>query len=191
MLSRRLVLGLLGGAATSALVRPTSAATPELTEDGLYREPWFIESLLELADDVAEATGRGKRFAISWELKGCPACKEMHLVTFADSRVRAVMMDRFEVLQLNIIGAKRVTDFDGEELGEKALAKKYGVTTTPTIQFLPELIDGLAGKAPAEREVARLQGFMKPEQFLKVLRYVESRAYEGMSLRDYLDKPQG
>jgi len=28
-----------------------------------------------------------------------------------------------------------VTDFDGEVLSEKALAKKYGVRFTPTFQF--------------------------------------------------------
>jgi len=44
----------------------------------------------------------------------------------------------FEVLQLNIIGSRKVTDFDGTELSEKDLAAKYGVHFTPTFQFFGE-----------------------------------------------------
>ena len=41
------------------------------------------------------------------------------------------------MLQLNIIGSRKVTDFDGSELSEKALAAKYSVRFTPTFQFFP------------------------------------------------------
>ena len=37
-----------------------------------------------------------------------------------------------------MLGAREVTDFDGQVLPEKELARKYGVPGTPTIQFLPD-----------------------------------------------------
>ena len=46
-------------------------------------------------------------------------------------RARLLLADRFELLQLNIIGAREVTDFDGQRLTEKEFARKYGVRATP------------------------------------------------------------
>ena len=55
-------------------------------DDGLYREPWFLESFLDLAEDLKAALEHGKRLAVLWELKGCPYCKQIHLVNFATGR---------------------------------------------------------------------------------------------------------
>ena len=73
-----------------------------------------------------------------WELRGCPYCRETHLVNFARPDIEDYIKSNFEVLQLNIIGSRKVTDFDGTEISEKALAAKYGVRFTPTFQFFPE-----------------------------------------------------
>ena len=73
---------------------------PILTDDGLYTQEWFLESFLDLAEDLDEAKTEGKRFAIMWELKGCPYCKETHFVNFADPEVNAYVRDNFEILQL-------------------------------------------------------------------------------------------
>src|SRR6185503_8776556 len=153
MLSRR---SFLAGSAAVGFVLPGGArAEAIMTEDGFYREPWFLESFLELADDLTTAAEKKKRLAIMWELRGCPYCKETHLVNFAKPEIASFIQQRFEILQLNIIGAREVTDFDGEKLSEKRLAQKYDVRYTPTFQFFPESTDGLAGKKPRDREVAR------------------------------------
>jgi thioredoxin-related protein len=182
MLSRR---GLLGGLAALPLAKPAGAAAI-LTDDGLYREPWFLESFLELGDDLDTATKAGKRFAIMWELKGCPYCKETHLVNFARPDIENYIKTNFEVLQLNIIGSRKVTDFDGSEIAEKALAAKYGVRFTPTFQFFPEQAAPLGALAPEKREVARAPGYLLPDDFLALFRYVREKGYETKSFRDYL-----
>jgi thioredoxin-related protein len=188
MITRRdLVLGTAaaGLAATSA-----RAEAPVLTDDGLYKQSWFLESFLELGEDLAAATAAGKRFAVMWELKGCPYCRETHLVNFARPDIARYVRDNFEILQLNIIGARKVTDFDGSELGEKAFAARYGVRYTPTVQFFPETLDGLKDKPPEKREVARLPGYLRPDDFLSLFRFVREKAYEQRSFREYL-KHQG
>ena len=98
------------------------------------------------------------------------------------------VQERFDILQLNIIGAREVVDFDGEKLPEKRLAEKYGVRFTPTFQFFPDSAAALAGKKPREREVARAQGYLAAVEFLAMFRFVAERAYEKGSLPDY---PEG
>jgi len=177
---------LVGAASLGLLGSARARAEPILTDDGLYKEPWFLESFLELADDLEAAHKEGKRFVISWELKGCPYCKETHFVNFAQSRIADYIKANFELLQLNIIGSRKVTDFDGKELSEKELALKYGVRFTPTFQFFPERADPLKALPPGQREVARAPGYMRPDDFLAMFRYVREKAYESKSFRDYV-----
>ena len=190
MLSRRVLLAsFLAGPAVAGvglIGGRLAQAEAILADDGLYKQPWFLESFLELADDLAGASEKKKRFAIMWELRGCPYCKETHLVNFAKPEIENFVKDRFEILQLNIIGSREVTDFDGEKLSEKRMAEKYGVRFTPTFQFFPDGVTGLAQKKPREREVARAQGYLEPRHFLALFRFVSERAYEKGSLRDYL-----
>lgn len=179
--------GLIAFAAGAALAgRGAAAAEPAVGEDGLYHEPWFLQSFLDLREDLESAAASGKRFAIMWELRGCPYCRETHLVNFADSGFASYIRDNFEILQLNLIGARKVTDFDREELSEKDLARKYGIRFTPTLQFFPPSSGGLEAKDAMAREVARAPGYLKPPHFLAMFRFVRERAYERGSFRDFL-----
>src|SRR2546423_10276888 len=188
--TRRYLLG--GGAALSAsLIGARIHAEPLLTEDGFYRQPWFLESFLELADDLQGAANLGKRFAIMWELRGCPYCRETHLVNFARPDIDEYIKGNFEILQLNITGSRKVTDFDGAEISEKALAAQYGLRFTPIFQFFPEAAAALAGKSPEQREVARAAGYLRPDDFLAMFRYVRERGYERKSFRDYVKAMRG
>ncbi|HEY7665904.1 MAG TPA: thioredoxin family protein [Xanthobacteraceae bacterium] len=186
MVSRRAVLAASIGTGLGLYLPWPARAQATLSDDGLYREPWFLESFLELADDLDSAAGNGKRFAVMWELRGCPYCRETHLVNFARPDIAEFVRRRFDILQLNTIGAREVTDFDGEKLSEKQLAEKYGIRFTPTFQFFPEHADGLAARKPREREVARAQGYLLPDHFLALFKFVSERAYEKGSLHDYL-----
>ncbi len=186
MLTRR---SLLGGSAAGAwaVVRAGQAlAEATLNEDGLYHEPWFLQSLLELADDLDAAAAHNKRFAIMWELRGCPYCRDTHLINFAKPAITDYIKARFDILQLNIVGAREVVDFDGQKLPEKRFAEKYGVRFTPTFQFFPEVSAGLDKHKPREREVARAQGYLMPDHFLALFKFVAERAYEKESLPEYL-----
>ncbi len=182
MLSRR---ALMMASGTLALAAGPVRAAAVMTDDGFYREDWFLDSFLELADDLKSTTAGGKQLAVIWEQAGCPYCRDTHLINFAQKRIEDYIRDHFEVIELNLHGSRIVTDFDGEKLGEKQLAAKYGVRGTPTIQFFPDLED-LGHKAPREREVNRILGYLAPEDFLRMFAFVAERAYERGSLRDYL-----
>jgi thioredoxin-related protein len=192
MITRRQAIALTAaGAGLLIRPRPTLAAgdEPVLTEDGLWHQTWFLESFLELGDDLQSASDAGKRFAVMWELKGCPYCKETHFVNFARPDITEFVRTGFEILQLNIIGSRIVTDFDGEQMSEKDLARKYQVRFTPTIQFFRNEGE-LAGLEPTAREATRIQGYLQPDHFLAMFRFVSADAYDTMSFRQWL-KSQG
>jgi thioredoxin-related protein len=189
MVTRRdLILGagaasLAGAGALAA--RPARAETIR-TDDALYRQSWFLESFLELGPDLEDAAAAGKRFAVMWELRGCPYCRDTHLINFADPAVETYIRERFAILQLNIIGSLEVTDFDGDVLSEKEMAAKYGVRFTPTIQFFPGSAEGLAALPPKEREVFRMVGYQEPERFRRMFAYVAEEGYRGMGVEEWL-----
>lgn len=170
MITRR---GLLASAA--AMAGPARAmAEARLGEDGLYQLDWYLESFLDLGEDLAGASRDGKRFAILWGLRNCPACRRMHEVHLADPTTEAYIRDNFAVLHLNILGAREVTDFDGTKLPEKAFAKRCGIEGTPTIQFFPASAAGLAARPPKDREIARMASLPDPQAFIAQFRAVRN-----------------
>jgi thioredoxin-related protein len=180
---------LLSAAAAVVAGRGTPAqAEVKLGEDGLYQLDWYLESFLDLADDLTSATAKGKRFAIMWGLKGCPACKRMHLVHLADPAIEAYIRNNFEILHLNHIGSRVVTDFDGRQMSEKALGESYGIRFTPSIQFCPEDAGSLGRAEGKAREVARMPGLLDPQEFVGMFRYVREKGYEKMPFADWLKK---
>jgi thioredoxin-related protein len=186
MFTRRHVLAAAALGAPALLAAGRGAAEPVLGDDGLYKQDWFLQSFLELGPDLEDAAAEGKRFAVVWEISGCPYCKDMHLINFADPEVTDYISERFVLLQLNLIGDLEVEDFDGARLSEKDLASRYGVRFTPTIQFFPDSAEGLGALPPREREVARLLGYQPPDVFRRTFAYVAERAYENESLESYL-----
>jgi thioredoxin-related protein len=182
MLSRRAMLMAGGG---FALAAGPVRAKAVMTDGGFYREDWFLDSFLELADDLHSTVASGKQLAIMWEQRGCPYCRETHLVNFAQKNIETYIRDHFEILELDLHGARLVTDLDGSMLGEKQLATRYGIHFTPTIQFFPDNAD-LAGRAPREREITRIQGYLAPNDFIRMFAFVGDHAYQHGTLRDYL-----
>jgi len=189
MISRRgFNIAAFGALVAGASGLPMGARAEELkyNDDGLIMQPWFLDSFLIMQEDLAEASANGKRFAVFWELKGCPYCKETHRVNLAQPKILNFVKSNFTVLQLNVIGSRIVTDFDGEELPEKELAAKWQVRFTPTIQFFSDAPEAAKGKSGKEVEVARIPGYFKPEHFLAMFEYVKEKAYEQQKFHEYV-----
>ncbi len=148
----------------------------EANDEGVYSQPWFIQSFLDLREDAAEAKTQGKQLVILWEQRGCPYCREMHQVNLRIPEIVDYIKGNFNVVQLNLWGDREVTDIDGEVTTEKKLARKYRVQFTPTLQFFPA--DLPTGKvAGHDAEVWRLLGYWKPFHFLNSFVYVRDKAY--------------
>jgi thioredoxin-related protein len=192
MPSRREALQLLVAAAAAAGSPWSMAAAarvePAVNDDGLYTQPWFMQTFLDLREDLTEAGAAGKRFVIMWEQKGCPYCKETHQVNFARPEIQEYVRSNFSVLQLNLWGSRQVTDFNGDAMEERALARRWRVNFTPTIQFFPPSLDGAGGKPGAEIEVARMPGYFKPFHFLSMFEFVKEEAYTKSNFQRFLQQ---
>ncbi len=74
-----------------------------------------------------------------------------------------------------------MTDFDGSERSEKDLAVKWDVQGTPSLHFF-------AGSDPASAYEAGRTKYLKPGEFLEMLRFVRAKAYETMTFAAWLEK---
>ena len=153
---------------------PASGRAAPVRNDTGWTQDWFHEGFLNLREDLEEAAAAGQRLAITFDQRGCPYCREMHTDHLAQPEIEGFIRPRFRIVQLDLHGSRPVTDFDGTVHEERALARRWRVTFTPTIIFLPEQAPARMGR---EIEVARMHGLMPKPDFLALFTYVAERGY--------------
>jgi thioredoxin-related protein len=185
---RPLLLACLLGILATLLSPGSAPLASEAVEgpNGLYVQDWFHESFLDMSEDLAEAAEQGKHLAILWEQRGCPYCREMHAVNLADEEIRSYIQENFTVIQLDMWGSREVTDFDGEALEERAMARKWGVHFTPTIMFFSNDPASVAGKPADQGEVMRMPGYFRPYHFFSMFEYVRGAHYEKIGFQKFI-----
>lgn len=176
------MLRIFAAVLVAVLLFPPRAGAVQVGDDGLFSQPWFHQSFFILAEDIADAAAQGKRVAVLFEQKGCPYCREMHRVNFAQPEVSEYIKANFVVIQFDMWGSRKVTDLDGKEFGERELARRWRVNFTPTIVFLPTPEEIKAG----ETEAARLPGYFKPFHFVSMFEYVKQEAYKKEPFQRFL-----
>ena len=115
----------------------TNISALELGDDGLHKARWMQDTFKDLREDLSEANSEGKRLVLFFEQIGCIYCTKMHKEVFSKEKVSNYIEENFFVVQLNLHGDIEVTDFDGEVLAEKDIARKWGILFTPSVIFLP------------------------------------------------------
>jgi len=113
----------------------------QIGDDGMYKESWMRDTFKDLREDLAGA--------LIFEQRGCIYCKKMHEEVFVKPHVSSYIEENYFVVQLNLHGDLEVTDFDGEVLSEKDIARKWRILFTPSFMFLPENIDAKLDAAQA------------------------------------------
>lgn len=156
-------------------VMPATAA--ELGDDGLHKTTWMRDTFKDLREDLAEANAEGKRLAIIFEQRGCIYCTQMHEEVFPDSEIDSFIHENYFIIQMNMFGDVEVTDFDGESLPEKEMARKWGLLFTPTMMVFPQ--DVPEGVTAPQAAAAVMPGAFKKGTTLAMLRWVVEKGYEG------------
>lgn len=167
---RRTLLGFLIG----AIALPLSAAS--IGDDGLHKTDWMRDTFKDLREDLEEANNEGKRLMIIFEQRGCIYCTKMHKEVFSQARVSDYISESYFVVQLNLHGDIEVTDFDGETLSEKDMARKWGILFTPSMMFLPEEVG--EGAATPQAAVAVMPGAFGAGTTLDMFSWVKEKRYE-------------
>ncbi|AHD09912.1 thioredoxin family protein [Phaeobacter gallaeciensis] len=147
----------------------------ELGDDGLHKAPWMRETFKDLREDLEEANAEGKRLVLFFEQRGCIYCTKMHEEVFPKPEISSYIADNFFVVQLNLYGDVEVTDFDGETLSEKDMARKWGILFTPTMMFLPQEVPAVPAPQAA---VSIMPGAFGVGTTLDMFTWVKEERYE-------------
>ena len=127
--------------------------------------PVFVETLLELPDDAAQAAKSKKRLLLYFGQQGCPYCKELMTTSFTQKAIADKVAKHFVAIGFDLFGDREVTWFDGKVRREKDLAKFLTVQFTPTVLLLDE----------KGRIIARINGYYPPHRFSAALDYSVKR----------------
>ncbi|WP_305969517.1 MULTISPECIES: thioredoxin family protein [unclassified Mameliella] len=162
--------------AALAVLMALPVVAQEMGDDGLYKSPWMRDTFKDLREDLDEANAEGKRLVLFFEQRGCIYCKKMHEEVFTDPEVSEYIDENYFVVQLNLHGSTEVTDFDGEVLQEREMARKWRVLFTPTIVFLPEEVP--EGASAMDAQVAVMPGAFSKGTSLDMFTWVAEKLYE-------------
>lgn len=165
---------MLAALTSAALALPGFAA--ELGDDGLHKTDWMRDTFKDLREDLQEANDEGKRFVVIFEQRGCIYCAKMHKEVFPRPEITQMIEDNYFVVQLNLHGDVEVVDFDGAEMSEKDLARKWGILFTPTIMFLPEEVP--EGVSAPQAAVATMPGAFGGGTVLDMFTWVLEKRYD-------------
>jgi len=184
VLAALMVHGATGSAGAEELQLPpasgveTPAVEPLKGDDGIYHQPWFVQSFFDLKEDFAEAKKSGKRFAVIFEQRGCSYCTKMHKEVLSKRYINDYVRENFAIVQLDLWGSREVTDFDGKRMPEKELAERWGVLFTPTVVFFKESVAELDGQWGQPLEVARMNLGIGAGTFYDMFSWVRAKVYE-------------
>lgn len=166
------------GAAFAFILATSAAHAVEIGDDGMHKQPFFADTFLDMSEDLADATAEGKDLMVIIEQRGCPYCRELHEVNFARGEIASYANDHFIVVQLDMWGSREVTDFDGEAMEERDLARKWFANFTPTTLFFA--LDDPANPPDNMRDALAflMPGYFKPFHHLSSMEYVFTDGYK-------------
>ena len=156
-------------------VEPVSAFAAQIGDDGLHKQSWMRDTFKDLREDLDEANLEGKRLVLMFEQRGCVYCSKMHKDVYSREKVSNYIDENFFVVQLNLHGDLEVTDFDGEILSEKAMARKWSILFTPTVLYLPQEVG--EGLTATQAAVSFMPGAWSAATTIDMLTWVKEERY--------------
>ncbi len=143
--------------------------------------PFLKPSFLNLKEDFEDARKENKLLFIMFHQEGCPFCDKMRRVTFQERRVQEYFTKHFYMVEIDIRGANEVVDLDGKRLTERQFSLKHGIRLTPVFMFFDQ--EG--------RVVAKVPGYIEPQEFILIGRYVVEGHYRSKNLVQFLRENKG
>lgn len=178
------ISGLSAIAQTATLLPPVIGpleprVEPRRSDDGMYHQTWEVVSFLDLREDFADAQAKGRRFAVVFEQRGCVYCTKMHKEVLSQRYINDYVRENFSIVQLDLFGAREVTDFDGKKLSESKLAERWNVMFTPTVVFFKDDPLTLKGHQWGQSlEVTRMSLGFGAATFYDLFVWVRAKIYE-------------
>lgn len=136
----------------------------------------------DLGAALEEAKQAGRPIVVDVYTDWCGWCRRMDRDTYSAREVRSYLADTFVPVRMNAEASSRVT-YKGDEVSYRQVASNFRVTSYPTTVFLDS--DGTY--------IVAASGYMKPRDFLTVLRFIGDGHYKKKSweqYRDALEQPE-
>jgi thioredoxin-related protein len=130
-------------------------------------------------EGVKEAAAANKKVLVDVYTDWCGWCKKMDSDTYTDYQVKKFLNENYVLVKLNAESSEK-EKIDTTEITDAQLAAAFGVNGYPTTVFLTS--DG--------QPITAAPGYMKPAEFLNVLKYIGGDFYKKMEYPAYL-KSQG
>ena len=141
---------------------------------------WFKLSFLDLREDLREANANHRGLIIYFGRHDCPYCKAQLEKNWGQQDIIRYTRAHFDVIAIDVLGNRSVTDFNGKELSEKQFAIASQAHFTPSLFFYDNRGD-LALK---------LTGYRPPYQFRAALEYAADHHQHEGSFRSYLARAE-
>lgn len=137
---------------------------------------WFLNSFLDLNEDIEELAEKNKRLMLYIHQDNCPYCHKFINQNLSDKTTKNKIQENFGVIEVNMFGDREIVDIDEEEYTEKEYAIKHKVQFTPTLIFFDE-----EGK-----QLLRLNGYINIKDFNLALDYIKDKKEDSLSYKDFL-----
>jgi thioredoxin-related protein len=164
-------------APTTTAAPPTTKAQPQTQSKTLAPSPTPAPGgsagdvrigWLELGPGLAEAKRAGRPILVDVYTDWCGWCKRMDRTTYADGEVMGIVGRNFVAVRLNAEDEKKSANYRGDDLSYREFADGFRITGYPTTLFLAA--DGSL--------ITTVPGYVKPELFRHVLRFVGEGHYK-------------
>ncbi len=127
---------------------------------------------------LAKAKSQKKPVIIDFYADWCHWCKVMDSETFTNKDVAKILRDSFIAVRLDMEKAENIS-YMGMKTSTNKFASALGVRGLPSIAFMDK--DG--------NLIDLVPGFIKPEIFVGILRYINEGCYKmQVSFEDYMNK---
>jgi len=125
-------------------------------------------------EGVNASASSGKFLMVDVFTTWCGYCKKLDQTTYKDQHVNQVLAASFIAVKLNA-ESQAVVHVNGMEGTEQQWSQRMHVRGYPTIFFFDAQL----------RLVAQYAGYAEPQQFIKLLHYVQERRYTECTFDDY------
>jgi thioredoxin-related protein len=132
-------------------------------------------------EGIALARKQQKPVVIDFYTSWCKWCKVMDEQTFSKPEVSRYLADRFVSIRINAESRGEQLAYDGENFTPVELTRRFGVTGFPSLAYLDR-----EGKL-----VTVMPGFVPPETFLPLLKYIDRECYkQQMTFEEFLKRKE-
>jgi len=157
-----------------------TAFADDASVDANYPE-WFKTSFFDLPEDLVEAREAGKEGILVFiSSKQCSYCKAFMDTSLSDPKLQPRLRKKFDVIGMDIFDDSEMVALNGKEYRVKEFVMLARASHTPTLMFFGE----------GGRLLAKVVSYYPPKRFGLLLDYLDDKAFENQSFRDYLAQRQ-